>query len=34
MTAAGLILENFWPEEYESAFMDAAIQGTSVDGVL
>ena len=34
MDAAGLILENFWPEEYESAFMDAALLGASYNGVL
>lgn len=34
MEAAGLILENFWPEEYSADFMDAAIVGTTVDGVL
>ncbi|OIJ10500.1 maltose ABC transporter substrate-binding protein [Anaerobacillus alkalilacustris] len=32
--SAGLVLENFWPEEYEAEFMDAAIQATSFDNVL
>lgn len=34
LISAGLILENFYPEEYKRDFMEAAITGTSVDGVL
>jgi arabinogalactan oligomer/maltooligosaccharide transport system substrate-binding protein len=34
MVAAGLVLENFYPEEYEGAFMDAALLGTTMDGLL
>ncbi|KHF40889.1 sugar ABC transporter substrate-binding protein [Halalkalibacter okhensis] len=32
--SAGLVLENFWPEEYEEEFMEAAIDATSFDGEL
>ncbi|GAE35261.1 sugar ABC transporter substrate-binding protein [Halalkalibacter akibai] len=32
--SAGLVLENFFPEEYEAEFMDAAITATSFDGEL
>jgi arabinogalactan oligomer/maltooligosaccharide transport system substrate-binding protein len=32
--SAGLVLENFWPEEYEEEFMEAAITATSFDGEL
>ncbi|GBF10635.1 maltose ABC transporter substrate-binding protein [Tepidibacillus sp. HK-1] len=34
LISGGLILENFWPEEYQNDFMDAAITGTTSDGVL
>ncbi|WP_025025418.1 sugar ABC transporter substrate-binding protein [Caldalkalibacillus mannanilyticus] len=34
MVSAGIVLENFWPEEYEAEFMDAATLGTTYDGVL
>lgn len=34
LVSAGLILENFYPDEYKRDFMDAAITGTSIDGVL
>ncbi|MBW7476095.1 maltose ABC transporter substrate-binding protein [Paenibacillus oenotherae] len=34
LVAAGLILENFYAEEYKSEFMEAAITGTSMNGVL
>jgi arabinogalactan oligomer/maltooligosaccharide transport system substrate-binding protein len=34
MAASGLILENFWPDEYNKEFMQAATMGTTVDGVL
>jgi arabinogalactan oligomer/maltooligosaccharide transport system substrate-binding protein len=34
MAAAGLILENFWPESYTADFMDAATTGTTIDGLL
>ncbi|WP_332696074.1 sugar ABC transporter substrate-binding protein [Halalkalibacter lacteus] len=32
--SAGLVLENFWPEQYEEEFMEAAITATSFDGEL
>ncbi|WP_202079069.1 sugar ABC transporter substrate-binding protein [Caldalkalibacillus salinus] len=32
--SAGLVIENFWPEEYEEAFVDAAIEATTFDGML
>jgi arabinogalactan oligomer/maltooligosaccharide transport system substrate-binding protein len=32
--SAGLVLENFWPEEYEEEFMEAAITATSFDDML
>ncbi|MDQ0089574.1 arabinogalactan oligomer/maltooligosaccharide transport system substrate-binding protein [Paenibacillus anaericanus] len=34
LISAGLVLENFYPDEYKSEFMEAAITGTSIDGVL
>lgn len=34
MAQMGLILENFYQDEYEADFMEAAVSGTSVDGVL
>ncbi len=34
LVSAGLILENFFPDEYKRDFMDAAIIGTSIDDVL
>ncbi len=34
LISAGLVLENFWPEEYQGAYMDAAITGTTLDGML
>ncbi|WP_332632278.1 maltose ABC transporter substrate-binding protein [Halalkalibacter flavus] len=34
MDAAGLIVENFFPEYYEENFMEAAVLGTSVDDTL
>lgn len=34
MEAGGLILENFWPAQYQADFMSAAIDGTSIDGKL
>lgn len=34
LVSSGLILENFWPEEYQGAYMDAAITGTTFDDVL
>ncbi|HZG74455.1 MAG TPA: maltose ABC transporter substrate-binding protein [Paenibacillus sp.] len=34
MAAAGLLLENFFPEEYRQSALDAALQGTTVDGTL
>lgn len=34
LVSAGLILENFFSDEYKRDFMDAAIIGTSVDDVL
>ncbi|WP_078550818.1 sugar ABC transporter substrate-binding protein [Litchfieldia alkalitelluris] len=32
--SAGLVLENFWPEEYQEEFMEGAIQATSFEDVL
>ncbi len=32
--SAGLVLENFWPEEYEEEFMEAAITATSFEDEL
>ncbi|RBW69824.1 sugar ABC transporter substrate-binding protein [Bacillus taeanensis] len=32
--SAGLVIENFWPEEYKEEFMDGAIEATSFDGTL
>jgi arabinogalactan oligomer / maltooligosaccharide transport system substrate-binding protein len=32
--SAGLVLENFWPEEYEENFLEASIEATSFDGML
>ena len=34
LISGGLIIENFWPEEYQAAYMDAAITGTTFDDVL
>lgn len=34
LVSAGLIIENFWPDEYQNEYMDAAINGTTYDGVL
>lgn len=34
MAAQGLILENFYADEYQQDFMEAAIIGTSVDGKM
>ncbi|MBA9083717.1 arabinogalactan oligomer/maltooligosaccharide transport system substrate-binding protein [Fontibacillus solani] len=34
LVSAGLILENFYPDEYKRDFMDAAITGTTIDDVL
>lgn len=34
MDASGLILENYWPEEYQNDFLDATIQGTTVNDTL
>uniref|UniRef100_C5D6S6 Maltodextrin-binding protein n=1 Tax=Geobacillus sp. (strain WCH70) TaxID=471223 RepID=C5D6S6_GEOSW len=34
MVPAGLVLENFFPEEYQDKFMKSAIEGTTVDGTL
>jgi len=34
LAAAGLILENFWPEQYQETSLQAAINGTTVDGTL
>ncbi|HZG85036.1 maltose ABC transporter substrate-binding protein [Paenibacillus sp.] len=34
MVAAGLVLENFFPDEYREAALEAAVNGTSVDGKL
>ncbi|TSB46059.1 maltose ABC transporter substrate-binding protein [Alkalicoccobacillus porphyridii] len=34
MDAAGLLIENFFPEYYKENFMDAAILGTSLDDTL
>lgn len=34
LATAGLILENYFPDEYKEAALDAAIKGTSVDGKL
>jgi len=34
MVSAGLVLENFFPEEYQDKFMKSAIEGTTVDGTL
>jgi len=34
LVSAGLVLENFWPEEYQKDFMSAAINGTTYDGKL
>jgi len=34
MAAAGLIMENFFPEEYTETNIDAAINGTTVNGKL
>ncbi|MFV8829028.1 sugar ABC transporter substrate-binding protein [Alkalihalobacterium sp. APHAB7] len=32
--SAGLVIENFWPEEYSKDFMEAAITATSFEGEL
>ncbi|MBM7570828.1 sugar ABC transporter substrate-binding protein [Aquibacillus albus] len=32
--SSGLVIENFWPDEYKEAFMDGAIEATSFDGTL
>ncbi|WP_247747429.1 maltose ABC transporter substrate-binding protein [Alkalihalobacillus sp. BA299] len=32
--SAGLVIENFWPDEYEEEFMEAAITATSFEGEL
>jgi arabinogalactan oligomer/maltooligosaccharide transport system substrate-binding protein len=34
MVASGLIVENFYPEEYKEQFMNASTLGTSYEGVL
>ncbi len=34
LISGGLVLENFWPEEYTEAYMDAAITGTTYEGTL
>lgn len=34
MDAAGLLIENFFPEYYEENYMEAAILGTTIDGTL
>ncbi|KXG44388.1 extracellular solute-binding protein [Tepidibacillus infernus] len=34
LVSAGLVMENFWPEEYKKDYMDAAITGTTFEGTL
>lgn len=34
MVSAGLVLENFFADEYINNYLDAAIEGTTMDGVL
>ncbi len=34
LVSSGLVLENFWPEQYKKDYMSAAITGTTYDGTL
>ncbi|CCQ98360.1 Extracellular solute-binding protein family 1 [[Clostridium] ultunense Esp] len=34
MVTGGLVLENYWPDQYANEYMDAAIKGTTYENVL